>query len=91
MSDTTPETVLVELTDEERAERAFELAENAKAVLAIEEKRTAFNKEINTKLKALKTRIRECADAYDSGVERRPAQQELPMQAANGKPDVTVN
>lgn len=71
------ETILVELTDKERAERAFELAGASKQVLELEADRTAYVREKNAKIKELKKRIRELADAYDTGKERRPAQMKL--------------
>lgn len=68
------ETVVVELTEEERSERAFTLAEKSSQLLKVKTAKTAAAKDFTAQIKELEESIRELADAFSTGRERRPAQ-----------------
>lgn len=79
------ETILVDLTPEERQARAFSLAEVAKNILDLEAERTEVAKDFNARLKKLKKQQRDLIEAVNTGAERRPRQLELVEDG--GSPD----
>lgn len=68
---------MADLEEDERIERALELAEISNRILTMEAKRTAKLKEFNTRIRTDKERQKELIEAVATGKERRPKQMEL--------------
>ncbi len=77
------EMVLVDLSDEERAQRAFELAEVSRDLRLLKEEKAEYNRRMKAQIDDLEKRSVDLAEACMTGTERRPAQ--IDAFPANGR------
>ena len=76
------ETVLVELSEEDRAQRAFELVELTDKIRVLKEQKSAAMAAFNEEIKVLEGKALRLTDACITGQERQTAQTDMFLKVA---------